>query len=305
MQDTTERGAYWPGLDGLRGLAVAAVLLFHGGISWARGGFLGVSLFFTLSGFLITSIVVRERETTGRVSLTGFWARRARRLLPASILALLLAIVAVRLAVPFTQRVEALGDVKAAAVNLANWRFIWRGAVYADVTRLPSPVQHYWSLAIEEQFYIVYPVVAMFALRRRKVLAAVLGAVVVLSTWRQLSIDDPARVYFGTDTRAAELAIGGLLALGRHRIAALATATWRRLPDALGLVALVATAILWSSLSDTSPGLSEGGFTGIALVSAALVFAAVEGQLLPKLLAVRPLVWLGVVSYGVYLYHFP
>jgi peptidoglycan/LPS O-acetylase OafA/YrhL len=306
MKDTTERAPYWPGLDGLRGLAVAAVLLFHGGVSWAQGGFLGVSLFFTLSGFLITSIVVRERSATGAVSLTGFWARRARRLLPASVLALLLAIVAVRAAVPFAQRTEALGDVRAAALNLANWRFIWRGAVYADVTRLPSPVQHYWSLAIEEQFYLVFPVVAMVALRwRRRGLAAVLGAVVVLSTWRQLSIDDTARVYFGTDTRAAELAIGGLLALGRTRISDLAAGSWRRLPDAVGLVALVATAILWSSLSDTAPGLYAGGFTGIALVSTALVFAAVEGQVVPRLLAVRPLVWLGVISYGVYLYHFP
>lgn len=304
--ETKAKLPYWAGLDGLRGLAVVAVLLFHGGVSWAEGGFLGVSLFFTLSGFLITSIIVREREATGGVSLGGFWARRARRLLPASILALLMAIVATRVGLPTTQRLEALGDIRAAAFNLANWRFIWNGAVYADVTRVASPVQHYWSLAIEEQFYLVFPLLAMLALRRRKAgLAAVLGLVVVLSTWRQLALDDTNRIYFGTDTRAAELAIGGLLALSRERITALLTGRLRHLVDIGGLVALVTTVVLWSEVADTNPALYVGGFSAIAVVSAALIFAGVEGRIVPRILSLPGLPWLGVISYGVYLYHFP
>lgn len=298
---------HWAGLDGLRGLAVAAVLAFHGGLSWARGGFLGVSLFFTLSGFLITSIVVHERATTGRVSLTRFWARRARRLLPASIVALGLAMAVAVVVIPSAQQAEAFGDVRAAALNLANWRFIWRGDVYADVTRLPSPVQHYWSLAIEEQFYLVFPLLALVVLRwRRAVLATVFAVVIAWSLRQQLILDDQSRVYFGTDARAAELAVGGLLALARTRITGLVgPGSARRAADVLGAAGLAATAVLWWRVPNTSESLHGGGLVAVGVVSAMVVFGAVEGDRLPRLLSARLLTWLGLISYGVYLFHYP
>jgi len=295
---------YWPGLDGLRGLAVAAVLAFHGGLGWARGGFLGVSLFFTLSGFLITSLVVREREATGGVSLSAFWARRARRLLPASLAALVLAFAVAVVALPVAQQRPAVVDIRWAALNLANWRFLWRGDVYADITTLPSPVQHYWSLAIEEQFYVLFPVAALIALRRgRAALGVLFVAVMAWSLRQQLVGDDVTRAYFGTDTRAAEIAAGGILALGHDRVRA-AAARWGGLPDVLGVVALAATLMLWWRVPDLE-AVTGGGLVAVALVNAVLVHAAVDGRRIPSLLSARPLVWLGLVSYGVYLFHFP
>jgi len=171
-----------PALDGLRGLAVAAVLAFHLGFSWAKGGFLGVSLFFTLSGYLITRLVVSERARTGTVSIRGFWARRLRRLLPASLLCLVLAMLTTKVALPAAQQASALGDIRAALFDVANWRFVVQNAPYVDATHVASPVLHYWSLAIEEQFYVLFPIVAAIALRRRRpVLAGIFTAVVAAS----------------------------------------------------------------------------------------------------------------------------
>ena len=145
-----------------------AILCFHGRLGWAKGGFICVSIFFTMSGFLITSLVLAERERRGRIDLPAFWARRARRLIPASLVALLLAAWVTVVVVPAAQRVEVAGDIRAALLNVANWRFILQGAHYADFSVVPSPVQHYWSLAIEEQFYLVFPILAALALARSR-----------------------------------------------------------------------------------------------------------------------------------------
>ena len=297
---------YIPALDGLRGLAVAAVLLFHGGFGWATGGFLGVSLFFTLSGFLITSLVVSERASTGGVDVLAFWARRARRLLPASLLTLLLTVYVTWIAVPLAQRPSVLGDVRAALFNVANWRFISQGAPYADPGLVPSPVQHYWSLAIEEQFYLAFPLLAIVALRwRPKVLGCVFGAVIALSVLAQLSFDGTDRIYFGTDTRAAELAIGGLLALGLPHVAAVQRRTSARLADAMGAATLLATLVLWWRADLQDPGLYAGALAVVGVVSATVIYGSVEGRVLARVLSARPLVELGKISYGVYLYHLP
>jgi peptidoglycan/LPS O-acetylase OafA/YrhL len=300
---------YWPALDGLRGAAVLAVLLFHGGFSWAQGGFLGVSLFFTLSGFLITSLLLRERERSGGIALGSFWARRARRLLPASLLALGFALIVTVSTIPVDQRVAAISDLRAALFHVSNWWFIADGASYADLGLSPSPVQHYWSLAIEEQFYLVFPLVAAVALRRsRALLGVVLLAVTVWSVAMQVRLDDIDRIYFGTDTRAAELAVGGLLAVLHRPIQHLLggpRSVLRRLTDVAGLATLVVVVGLWMSVSQQNPGLYVGGLLAVALVSAGLLLAAVEGRWTAAVLSWRPLVGLGKISYGVYLFHFP
>ncbi|MGK2947058.1 MAG: acyltransferase family protein [Acidimicrobiales bacterium] len=305
----TELPRYWPALDGLRGAAVLAVLLFHGGFTWAQGGFLGVSLFFTLSGFLITSLLLTERDRSGRISLGSFWARRARRLLPASLLALGFALVVTMTTIPIDQRVSALGDIRAALFHVSNWWFISEGASYADLGLSPSPVQHYWSLAIEEQFYLVFPVVAAVALRRsRALLGVLLLAVTIWSVATQVRLGGVDRIYFGTDTRAAELAVGGLLAVLHQPIQRLlggARSILRRLVDVAGLGAIVVVAGLWMTVSQQNPGLYVGGFLMVALVSAGLLLAAVEGRRTAAVLAWRPMVALGKISYGVYLFHFP
>ena len=172
-----------PALDGLRGLAVVAVLCYHAGFSWAKGGWLGVSVFFTLSGYLITSLLLREWANHGRIALGAFWSRRARRLLPAA-LATLAGVSALAPVLSSANQLHHLRlDVVASVAYVANWRFLFAHQSYADLFSAPSPVQHFWSLAVEEQFYVTYPLALYAALRAggRRLLAAVLATGAVAS----------------------------------------------------------------------------------------------------------------------------
>ena len=210
---------YQPALDGLRGAAVAAVLLFHGG--HLTGGYLGVDAFFVLSGYLITSLLVEELATTGTVSLLGFWGRRLRRLLPALLLVLLAVAAYAAVVAPADQLAAIRGDALATLGYVANWRQVFTGNDYFALFASPSPLQHTWSLAIEEQFYLVWPLV-MLALNRRRSARAVARRTLALSLVlaaasfvTMLALADPAdntRVYYGTDTRAASILIGAALA---------------------------------------------------------------------------------------------
>jgi len=183
------RIAYEPALDGLRAVAIAAVLAFHSGFAAARGGFLGVSLFFTVSGYLITTLLLTEHDRTGRIRCLEFWERRFRRLLPAAIVVLAGVVIAAPHVADVTQRASLHGDVLAALGYVANWRFLAHGQSYAALFGSPSPVQHFWSLSIEEQYYVAFPLIVAFVLgrarpargtsaRRRHVLTAVLVALV-------------------------------------------------------------------------------------------------------------------------------
>ncbi|HEX7744191.1 MAG TPA: acyltransferase, partial [Micromonosporaceae bacterium] len=167
--------AYQPGLDGVRALAVGAVLLFHGGVAWLPGGFLGVDAFFVLSGFLITSLLLGERDRTGRIDLVAFWARRARRLLPALLVLLLVVVLVSRVLLPGEELPALRWDALAALGYVANWRMADRGGDYFAQTAAPSPLQHTWSLGIEEQFYLLWPLlfVALLAVSVRRRRAAV------------------------------------------------------------------------------------------------------------------------------------
>ncbi len=305
---------YQPALDGIRGLAVAGVLLFHSGFSWAVGGYLGVSTFFTLSGYLITTLLLDESRASGRISLPAFWSRRFRRLMPASLLTLGGIVL---LFGPFVatadQLAELPGDVIAAVFDVANWHFIYTDTSYADLFTAPSPVQHFWSLAIEEQYYLLFPLLmaglVIVGRGSRKVLFGVMAALALGSTVLMANLYTPgidtSRVYYGTDTRAAELLAGALLAVliaGRpdwlYRIP-------RRAITALGVGALALTFFWWSTVEQTTPGLYEGGFAVYAAVTVVLLVVALRAGPVQSTLAAEPLRRLGRISYGVYLVHWP
>ncbi len=305
---------YQPAIDGLRGLAVAGVLFFHGGFSWAVGGYLGVSTFFTLSGFLITTLLLAEHSRTGGVSLRAFWGRRFRRLMPASLLTLAGIVL---LFGPFVatadQLAELPGDVLAALAYVANWRFIFADQSYADLFTAPSPVQHFWSLAIEEQFYLFFPLLmaGLLAMGRgsRRVLVIALGALAGLSTVTMIALytpgTDPARVYYGTETRAVELLAGALLAVVLAARPQLVERLPRRFVTGVGVVVLLITAFWWSTVEQTSSWLYEGGLTIYAFSSVLLLSVVLQPGPIQRGLAAEPLRQLGRISYGVYLLHWP
>jgi peptidoglycan/LPS O-acetylase OafA/YrhL len=289
-----------PALDGLRGVAVVGVLAFH--LGHLRGGFLGVDLFFVLSGFLITSLLLVEREGSGRIDLRAFWARRARRLLPA--LFVLLAAVALYAATrPAGLAMAGLrGDALATLGYVANWHSIVADHGYWDLFAAPSLLAHTWSLAIEEQLYIVWPLVVAVALRfgRRALLVTSLAlgsasalAMIVLHG----AGDDTSRVYFGTDTRAAAVLAGAALAAwGGTRL---------RAARLVGPLAAVALALAWFRVPGTSNGLYEGGFLLCSVAGALVVAGALQPGPLSRALSLAPLRHLGAISYGVYLWHWP
>ena len=209
---------YLPGLDGLRALAVLAVLLFHGGVALFAGGFLGVEVFFVVSGYLITLLLLREHDKSGSIDLKAFWGRRARRLLPA-----VFTLIALTLAYALIFLPEEIGglrkDALSAVVYVTNWWLVFGNQPYFEVMGRPSLLQHLWSLAVEEQFYLVWPVVFFVLLRfvGRKgallaTLVAAVGSYTLMGALHSPEVD-PARVYYGTDTRAGGLLLGAALAM--------------------------------------------------------------------------------------------
>jgi len=214
---------YLPALDGLRGACLLAVLLFHSGFAWMSGGFLGVSTFFTLSGYLITTLLLAERAAHGRISLRRFWERRLRRLLPAALLTIALLVASARFWLPPAQREHLAEDALATLFYVVNWRFMSPQYAYNLIFTDPSPFQHFWSLAIEGQFYLVFPLLVGLVVRLGGGTRA-LALLCTLLTLASMAValarpslaDAQHRLYYGADARAGELLIGALLAIAQR-----------------------------------------------------------------------------------------
>jgi peptidoglycan/LPS O-acetylase OafA/YrhL len=289
--------AFRPDIEGLRAVAVVLVVLFHAGVPGIGGGYLGVDVFFVISGFLITSLMLRELDRTGRLSLLRFYGRRARRILPAASLVLVATILASYHWLGFLRGDEIAEDGRWAALFASNFRFAGQGVDYLASQEPPSPAQHFWSLAVEEQFYFVWPaaIVLLIWLGFRWALPYALGAAVAASFAYSVWQTGTTWSYFSPATRAWELGVGCLLAVAAGRL--------RRIPARIATamagvgLALIVVAALTFDTRTPFPGYAAA----LPVLATALVLAGRGDALLGR----RPLQWLGRLSYSLYLWHWP
>ena len=310
---------YLPGLDGIRALAVIGVLLYHADLAWIPGGFLGVDVFFVLSGFLITSLILEEFDRTGRIDFAKFYLGRARRLLPP--LVLLLAVVAVAAAFFFRDAAaQVRADTIASIFYVNNWWYILNDSSYFEFIGRPPLLKHLWSLAVEEQFYLAWPAIAFLIVRRagrRGVRIAALALAVLSTAWMiTLSVQngfpeyaDPSRAYFGTDSHAMGLLIGAALATAWRpgRLKADLTPGARALITGTGVVAFLTVVWFFVFVGEFTPWLyRSGGFLVLSVVVAVLIAMATHpASPLGGWLGTQPWRYIGQRSYGLYLWHWP
>lgn len=297
---------YRPQLDGLRTLAVYFVLIYHCGVGVLGGGFIGVDVFFVLSGFLVSNVILSEIDQNGRLSLSNFYARRVRRLLPAAVLMVMVTSLLYLVIAGYLQRLEVVSDARAALLYYANWHFLIESNDYFAQAQAPSPFLHFWSLSIEEQFYLGFPLLILLLARTGKSARNVALAIAVLFLlslvaqiwWATIDIN---HAYYGTDARLYQLLAGALLALAlRHRPDPLPA----RATGPVGCAGLAGLFVLASGQIAMSPSLR--GILAVAC-SFLVIGAAVSfpDQWLGRQLGRRPIVYLGKISYGTYLWHWP
>jgi peptidoglycan/LPS O-acetylase OafA/YrhL len=308
------RFPYLPGIDALRALAVLAVFFYHSGVGWMPGGFLGVDVFFVISGYLITSLLLREFRRGGHVQLGRFWLRRARRLLPA--VGVLIAVTMVAAAIVEPDRIDALrGDALASLAYVANWHFVFSHQSYFEQFQRPSLFTHLWSLSVEEQFYLFWPLVFAVGMKlfgRGRLLIGVLAGALGSVALAWVLFDpgsDASRVYYGTDTHAVGLLAGVALTmvwspieLRRRRTGPLVGPVL----DVVGVLALAYVVLSFLHVHDYDLALYHGGYLWLAIVTALLLAVlAHPAARLGRLLGQAPVLWLGLRSYSFYLWHYP
>lgn len=309
---------YIPAIDGLRAFAVFSVIFYHQGLPFAQGGLLGVTVFFVISGYLITGLLAAEWDSTHKINLPQFWLRRIRRLFPA-IVTVIVVMAAVFTVFSPLLLTKMRPDIIPGLFWFENWWYIVRDLSYFDAVGAPSPLTHFWSLAIEEQFYLVWPVLLLgmykLGLRKKSVRRVCLALAAASALAMALLYDpqgDPSRVYYGTDTRAFSLLIGAWLSyiwpgvqlteestrgVSRKSIAAL---------DAVGIVAFLGIVAMCVFISGYSDFMYYGGLVLCSVLSAVVIAALAHPRgMFAKFAALKPFVWIGQRSYGMYLWHFP
>ena len=315
-----KRSRYIPALDGLRAFAVLAVIFYHMGLGWAPGGLIGVTVFFVISGYLINGLLVAEYDRSGTISLKGFWLRRARRLLPA-ILTSIVGIAALCTLFNHVLLDKMRPDILPSLLFYNNWWQIFGDVSYFDMAGAASPLKHFWSLSIEEQFYVVWPILLLIlyriglkktGIRRIALVLAILSAVEMGLLYDPHN-PDPSRIYYGTDTRAMSLLIGVWLAF-----AAPSAAFGRYKPEreskpagwiafnVLGLAALAGLIAIVGLTNGYDAFSYMGGIALISVLSALLIAVLVVPRTwVARIFQLAPFVWIGKRSYGMYLWHFP
>ncbi|TPV47269.1 acyltransferase family protein [Bacillus dicomae] len=305
---------YMVGLDSLRGLAILGVILYHINFNWMPGGFLGVTVFFVLSGYLITDILAMEWKRNKRIDLKKFWLSRARRLLPGMIV--MLVITLAWITIFHSSLLEKMrGDSLAALFYVSNWWYIYHKLSYFDNFNQISPLNHFWSLAVEEQFYVVWPFIISLGLyyikkQSRMILLICLGvfaSALAMAILYEPGVD-PSRIYYGTDTRAFSLLIGAVLALvwPSNRLANKIIPKARFILDVVGGIALIIILVMFWKTNQYDPFLYKGGMVLLSIATALLVAnLAHPASRIAQFLRFRPLRWIGVRSYGIYLWHYP
>lgn len=304
---------YMPGLDGVRAVAVIAIIIYHLNPQWLSGGFLGVDTFFVISGYLITSLLLTEYHNTGKIKLMSFWLRRVKRLIPA-VLFLVMGVIVLSLIFMPTEIQKVRADSIAAIFYVSNWWYIMQNVDYFEQFAV-QPLKHLWSLAIEEQFYLVFPIVLLSLLsfiRRLKSIRIIFLILLVISMIAMMVLYVPnenvARVYFGTDTRIQTLLMGVLLALvwPPFQLKAKVNRQMRTMIDTAGVVGLAILFICFKFVSETNSILYYGGFFLISTVTLLVIASSVHPSgYFAKFLGNKVFTFIGSRSYSLYLWHYP
>ena len=308
-----KRLRYMPGLDGLRAIAVIGIIIYHLNKQWLTGGFLGVDTFFVISGYLITSLLLKEYEETGIINLKNFWLRRLKRLVPA-VLVLLLVVGIATLLFKSEDIVRVKHDIIAAIFYVSNWWYIAKDVNYFEQFSF-MPLKHLWSLAIEEQFYLFFPVVLitlLLTIKKYRNITLIFWIISLLSLMLMIVISQPhlnhSRVYFGTDTRLQTLLLGVILAFlwPPFKLKAEPPKVLQRAIDGVGLFGLAFLILLFFTVQDESDWIYDGGFYIISAMTLLIIASVVHPSTLVSKLLGNPLfVYIGKRSYSLYLWHFP
>ena len=317
---SNNKSKYLPSIDSLRALAVLAVIIYHVDVNYLPGGFLGVDLFFVLSGYLISSLIIKEFRKTGTVNLYNFYIRRARRLLPAVYFMITVGLVVMVLFNEVLLRKSHL-DAIFGYIYSSNWWYIFHKLDYFDSFGAQSPFKHLWSLAIEEQFYMIFPLLFLLVNGKKKskdgtyklnknFLYVVLGLILVslIAHILLFDINNISRIYFGTDTRAFSLLVGvvGAILYPMERLHSKVTPQQNMIYSILSLVSIAGLITVMIYTSEYNTWLYRGGFLLVAILGLIVIISSgKQHTLMSKLLSFKPIVFIGKISYSLYLWHFP